>query len=365
MSETRVSIRRGELAQRLERAALDGAVLDNRDDIFYFTGYTGSDAMAILPARGERFWLATDSRYQEEAELTAPGADIRIRTGGLGKAVGKLLRKLRLRRVGFTPNSLQVFQFDAMRLEAPEVSRWLNVGQEISAMRAVKDANEIQAVEKALAIAEAAFLASRKRWRIGMSEIEVKNDLEWEMRRLGADDAAFETIAAAGANASLPHAHSGQGKIRPGKMLLVDFGARLARYHSDLTRTLWAGEIPKVWRRRYQAVQAAQRAGALAIQPGVSCRVPDQAANRVLAAVGLDEYFSHGLGHGVGLAIHEAPTLSRRSRQILAPGNVVTVEPGIYLPGVGGIRLEDMALVTPRGSRLISSLPREIDDLIF
>ncbi len=350
---------------RLDELGLDGAVLDRRDDIFYFSGYTGSDAVAILSAKKRKGWLVTDSRYTEEAESSAPGFETVMWKAGFGQFVGKRVNALRLKKVAYTPASLTVGFFDHMRAEAKSAKEWRDIDAGIGDFRSMKSADEVAAVETALRCAEQAFLASKKRWRIGMTETEVKNDLEWEMRKRGAQDTAFETIIAVGSNASLPHAHAGERKIAAGKMLLIDWGARLNRYNSDLTRTLWPGEIPKIWRRRYQAVLDAQRAGCEAIRAGVACTVPDQTARKALAASGMDEYFTHSLGHGVGLAIHEEPRLSRLSKRTLAAGNVVTVEPGVYFPGSGGIRVEDMVVVEENGARVISSLPNGIDSAVF
>ncbi|MDR2392332.1 MAG: Xaa-Pro peptidase family protein [Planctomycetota bacterium] len=365
MKESPFSRRRAALFQTLDRLGLDAAILDDRDDIYYYTGYTGSDALALFSATRRHSRLITDPRFREEAEKSAPGVETIIWRDSAATEAGKILCHIGAQKAGITPDSLRTAVFYAMRRRAAPIRAWRSLGPEISDQRAVKDAGEIRAVEKALACAEAAFLAARGRWRAGMTEIEVKQDLEWEMRRRGADDVAFETIAAAGANTSLPHAHAGRRRIRPGKALLVDFGARVNRYHSDLTRTLWCGGIPGTWLKRYQAVCAANQIGRDAIRAGVSCRAVDAEARRFLDSVGLGGFFSHTLGHGVGLAIHEEPRLGSRSPHALAPGNIVTVEPGIYLPGAGGIRVEDMVLVTADGSRTLSSLPRGVDSLVF
>lgn len=349
----------------LERGELDGALLDQRDDIHYFTGYSGSDAVLLLAAGRRRGWLITDSRYREEAEASAPGVETVIWKNGFAAFVGKAIRRHRLCKLGHTPASLSLAFFEAMRVESGFAVSWRSVGPDIAALRAIKDATEVAAIGAALRCAEDAFTAARKRWRVGMTEREVKNDLEWEMRARGAEDAAFETIVAAGANASLPHAHAGEGKIRPGKMLLIDFGARVGRYNSDLTRTLWPGAIPGVWAKRLQVVLAAQRAGIEAVAAGVPRARPENAARRVMAEAGLEEFFIHSLGHGVGLAVHEEPRLGRKAMGVLAAGNVVTAEPGLYFPGAGGIRIEDMVLVTESGARVLSSLPREPESLVF
>lgn len=349
----------------LEDAGLNGAVLDRRDDQFYFTGYTGSDSVLVVAARKRKSWIVTDSRYTEEAGKTAGGAEVLNWKGGFGAFVGGLVRRLRMKKVAYTPHSMTAAFFDAMRSEAGAVERWQDADPDIGRLRSVKSRAEIAAVRAALACAEAAFLCAKKRWRAGMTEIDVKNDLEWEMRRGGAEDAAFETIVAVGANASLPHAHAGNGKIQPGKMILIDFGARVNRYNSDLTRTLWAGSVPVVWQKRYRAVLEAQQAGIGAILPGVSGSAVHAGAVRVFARNRLAGAFTHGLGHGVGLAVHEEPRLGGKAVRMLEIGNVVTVEPGVYFPGAGGIRVEDMVLVTKGGAEVLSSLPKDLESMVF
>ena len=349
----------------LQSAGLDGAVLDSRDDQFYYTGFTGSDAMLLVAARRRRCWLVTDSRYTEEAAKTAPGAEATLWRKGFAAHTGGMIRRLGLKRMGYVPRTMTVAFFEAMRNEASTTAIWHDVEPAVARQRSVKSRSEVAAMRRALACAEAAFLAARKRWKPGMTETEVKNDLEWEMRRGGAEDAAFETIVAVGANASLPHAHAGSRKIQTGKMLLVDFGARLGRYNSDLTRTLWAGSIPPAWQKRYSAVLAAQRAGIEAIRAGVPGSLPHGEAVTVFSRAGIADRFTHGLGHGVGLAVHEDPRLGGRSDRLLEAGNIVTVEPGVYFPGAGGIRVEDMALVTEKGVVILSSLPKSIEDAVF
>lgn len=350
---------------KLVGAGLDGAVLDNRNDQFYLTGYTGSDAVAVVDARKRLGWLVTDTRYTEEAEQTAPGLETVVWRDGFGSFVGNMVKKRKMNKVGYTPATMTAAFCDAMRASAVKAGEWRDIGSDIADMRSIKDASEVAAIEKAIVCAQEAFVASKRRWKIGMTEVEIKNDLEWEMRKRGAEDAAFETIIAVGANASLPHAHSGGRAIAPGKMLLLDFGARVNRYNSDLTRTLWAGDIPKIWRKRYEKVLEAQRAGIEAIRAGVWGKMPDAKARALFAAAGLADKFTHGLGHGLGLDVHEEPRLSQKSKRRLEAGNIVTVEPGVYFPGSGGIRVEDDVLVEEDGARVLSSLPRDIDSIVF
>ncbi len=362
----------GEIRTRLEKLydclaslGLDGAVLDRRDDIFYFSGYTGSDSIALLSAKKRKGWLITDSRYTEEAENTAPGLETTLWRGGFGSFIGGRLRALKMKEIAYTPATMTVSFFNEMNGEAGGKIKWQDIGREIGNFRAVKSKAEVAAMQVALTCAEQAFLAAKKRWKIGMTEVEVKNDLEWEMRKRGAQDTAFETIVAVGANASLPHAHAGNRKLTGGKMLLIDFGAQVNRYNSDLTRTMWLGEIPKVWQKRYCAVLAAQQAGIDAIRAGVPGSVPDRAARDVFAKQKLEQYFTHSLGHGVGLAVHEEPRLARISTRPLEAGNIVTVEPGVYFPGSGGIRVEEMTLVEKSGVRVLSTLPKQLEDAVL
>lgn len=349
----------------LERLRLDGALVSRREDAHYLSGYTGSDAVLLFSVRRRRRWLITDARYCEEAEKTAPGFSVVLWRGGMATHCGALAKRNGLARIGYMPAAMSVSFFNSFRNEAGRGGKWVDVDPLLRKLRAVKSPAEVGAIETALACSEAAFRAARARWRAGMTEKEVKDDLEWEMRRRGADDAAFETIVASGANASLPHAHAGKGLLRKGKMLLIDFGAKVGFYNSDLTRTLWLDEVPKVWLKRYRAVLDARQAAVSLIAPGVPGADADNAARKILRGAGIEDRFTHSLGHGVGLAVHEEPRLSQGNREGLEPGNIVTVEPGVYYPGSGGIRVEDMVLVTPDGARVLSGLPRDVDSIVI
>ncbi|MDR0362530.1 MAG: Xaa-Pro peptidase family protein [Planctomycetota bacterium] len=361
--------KRDEYAQRLSaleellrRDGVDAAVIAKREDVHYLSGYAGSNAALVFTvSRRPKRLLVTDPRYSEEAERSAPGWEPTMWINGMAAFIGRALRRLRTRTVGFSPSTTTVFDYQAMSDAAGPKTEFRDIDAKITSLRAVKSEYEIAQIEKAVECAHSALLAAKRRWKAGMTEREVKNDLEWEMRRRGAEDAAFETIVASGANASLPHAHAGDRRLETGKMLLIDFGARLGFYNSDATRTLWLGGMPRRWRKRYQAILAAQCAGLAKIGAGTPCSAPDIAARKELSAAGLEEYFTHGLGHGVGLEVHEEPRLGRRSRIMQEAGNVVTVEPGVYFPGEGGIRIEDMAVATPDGARMLGALPKDAE----
>ncbi len=346
------------LRRALRRARLGGLLLTRTEDIRYVSGFTGTDATLVV-TRG-RVCLVTDGRFTEEAEASAPLAETVLWTKGLYSHTGELIRRMRLRRVGYAPETLSVAAFETVRSGAGGVS-FRQAGEIAAKLRAVKSPWEIRRIRRAVRCAEEAFEAVRGRVRPGMTEADLRLDLEWEMRRRGAEDVAFETIVAAGSNASLPHAHAGRRKLRTGGMVLVDWGARVGGYASDLTRVLFLGSIPPLWRRRYGHLLAAQQAAIDAVGPGVTGRESDAAAREYLAREGLAERFAHGLGHGLGLAVHEGPRLSPRDERTLRPGNVVTVEPGLYFPGRGGLRLEDDVLVTQTGRTVLSRLPRDLE----
>ncbi|MCD7896170.1 MAG: Xaa-Pro peptidase family protein [Planctomycetaceae bacterium] len=357
--------RRAVLCRELAALRCGAAVLTRSEDCFYYTGYTGEDAVVLVAARSGKTWLLTDPRYREEAERSARDCEVVMWKGSPASHAGGILRKLRVKSVGITANHMTVQFLSTLQTAAPAVGTPEDVSPLISRQRAVKSAGEIRAMREALACAETSFRTARARWKTGMTEADVKNDLEWEMRRNGASGTAFDTIVASGANASLPHAHAGKRKVAAGKMLLIDFGARLGHCNSDLTRTLWPGDIPPVWKKRYAAVLAAQLAAIAAIGPGVHGADVHRLAVDVFSKTGLAGYFTHGLGHGVGLVVHEDPRLSPSWDKPLAPGHIVTVEPGVYFPGSGGIRTEDMVLVTAKGREVLSSLGKDLDSMVI
>ncbi len=353
------------LFSHMAEKSMDAAIINRREDVYYFSGFTGSDSVLVLVRKKRKLFLVTDARYTEEAEKTAPGYAVTLWRNGFSQFIGKLLAKFSVRSIGFLPGAMTVQFHEGVIAEAGKRLAWLTLAPAIASMRAVKSAAELSAMKKALACAEAGFTASRRNWKAGMTEKDVKDDLEWAMRRHGAEDAAFETIVAVAANASLPHAHAGNGKLRPGKMLLIDFGARVGFYNSDLTRTLWVGDVPAVWRKRYQTVLTAQLAAIETLGPGIPGRTADSACRKVLAKAKIEQYFTHSLGHGVGLAVHEEPRLSHLATEPLLPGNIVTVEPGVYFPGSGGIRIEDMAAIDKSGAVILSSLPKDLESQII
>ncbi|MCX7934960.1 MAG: Xaa-Pro peptidase family protein, partial [Planctomycetota bacterium] len=338
-----ISWRLANLRAAMQRERLSALYVTRREDVHYLSGFTGDESALLIASR--RRWLITDFRYVEEAERSAPLFAVVTPPPGTSGArfAGDLARRQGVKRLGFASRHLSHAAWLDLR-RGLRHGRLYAVDHLLDDLRAVKSAWEIKQIVTAVACAEAAFLALRRQLKAGMSETDICRELERQIRCRGAEP-AFPTIVACGANASLPHAHPGKRRWRAGMPLLIDFGARVGFYNSDLTRVLFLGSLPRRWRERYEWVLAAQTAALAAMRAGVRCERPDAAARSVFAQHGCAEKFGHSLGHGVGLAVHDPPRLGQRNRSLLRPGMVVTVEPALYYPGQGGIRIEDMALI--------------------
>jgi len=349
------------LRSRIHRKSLDGYLVTGPHDQFHLTGFDGEDGAALILPR--RVCLVTDGRFAEAAARQAPWARAVVRTVPLARAIGDLLTRSRLKRVGFEPADMSVALHREIRRACPGV-RLVPLPDAVRDLRICKDAAEVAAIERAIRVAEKAFGRVLRRVRPGMTERQLAGELEHEMVRQGADGPAFPTIVAEGPNASLPHARPGQRVLRPGSAVLIDWGARVGHYCSDLTRVVFVRKIPPRIGRMYALVRAAQESAIAAIRPGQAMKAVDAEARRRLRQGGMERRFTHGLGHGLGLQVHEAPSLSARSTGSLKPGMVVTVEPGVYVPGVGGVRIEDDVLVTQEGCRVLSRLSSRAEDFI-
>lgn len=368
MTETTPSIPRSGFATRLaalrdaiERSALDGLLVTSAANIRYLTGFSGSSAH-LLVLRDARATLLTDFRYEEQAEDEVPSeVRVRIATSGLTAALADQLEAAsRPRRLGFEAKSLTVHERQALG-ERCGRAVWEEGAPAVERLREVKAAEEITLIERAIAIAETALARTLEGLEEGLTEIELAARLEFELRTAGSERLPFETIVASGPRSSLPHAQPSGRVIGEGDLVLFDFGATFGGYVSDITRTVVLGD-PAQWQQDLrEAVREAQRTAIEAIEAGVSCVDIDRAARRALEERGLADRFGHSTGHGIGLEVHEAPSLSRRSEDRLAAGHVVTVEPGVYLPGQGGIRIEDDVLVTDGGARILSGFPRSLE----
>ena len=347
--------------RRLGRRRRVGAfLLTNRCNVRYFSGFTGEDSCLLVGPRWVR--LLTDGRFAEQARIESPRLKTIVRRRGMLDAVAAALAGRKVRRLGIEGNYVSV------RLKA-ELDRALGkvrtrpLAGEIDALREIKDATELKAIGRAVRAAEGAFealIAGGRKKFVGRTERHVAGELEYLMRLHGAERAGFETIVAAGAHSALPHHRPGDTRIRRGDIVLIDWGAVVGGYCSDLTRVVFTGKIPPQIARVYGIALRAQSAGLAAVRPGRRCESADAAARQVIVAEGYGEAIAHGLGHGIGLEVHESPPLGARARQRLQAGMVVTVEPGIYLPGAGGVRIEDDVVVTSAGCRRLSRLSREL-----
>lgn len=356
--------RQDNLRTALKSGHLAAILLSRPEDVAYLTGYTGEDALALFTAR--QSWLLTDPRYREEADATVCGLDVVMWKTDPFTHAASLLRKTRVLSVGVCTRHLTMEAHARLKTGLRPHTRIETADAIPETLRLRKSGMELRAIRAAIRCAEAAMEAVRPRIRAGMTEADLRLDLEWEMRRRGASGPAFETIVAADANASRPHAHAGTRRLRAGGRVLIDWGACVNGYNSDLTRVFYLGSMSAFWRDGHETVLRARHAALQAIRAGATCADPDTAARAVFEEAGCLDRFAHSLGHGVGRAVHEAPRLSRVGKGLPLPiGAVVTVEPGLYYPGRGGIRIEDMVHVTETGHRILSRYPRDVESLIL
>jgi len=354
--------RLADFRERLDRAGLDAYWIVSSLNVRYLCGFTGEDSTLIVtPGRAI---LVTDSRYVEQAQHEACADEVVDRHGPMPQTVGSLCKSLGVKKMGLTAGNLTHADFLAVAGAAAPVevvSRRSGIAEK---MRVRKTADEVEAIRAALRASEAAFLGVLKLIEPGRSERWLAARLEYEMRVRGADGTAFETICAVGPHASMPHAVSGDAQVQPHRGVLFDWGARLGGYCSDLTRLTHGDTIPPKLNALVDVVLAAQAAAFGKLKPGNRCAEADAAGRAVIAKAGCGANFGHGIGHGVGLAVHEAPRLAPGDDTVLLPGMVVTVEPGIYVPGDVGVRIEEMALITSDGHDVLSSLPRRPEQLM-
>lgn len=346
------------LRARLRELELPGLLVSGAANVRYLSGFAGE---GFLVVSGEGAWLVTDGRYEEEAAAGAGDGWTVVsyrREGELKERLQALAAGAGWRRLGFEAAHTTVARRRWLEEALPGVELDPREGL-VEELRRVKDPDELARIGRALALAEEAFRELLAGVRPGRTERDLALELEFTLRRRGAE-VSFPPIVASGPRTSLPHARPGERRLEAGDLLLVDFGARWEGYCSDTTRMVTVGPADPRQREVHAAVVAAHAAARAAIRPGVTGGEVDAAARAVLREAGLEERFLHGTGHGVGLEIHEAPRLSPDREDRLEEGMVVTVEPGVYLPGWGGVRVEDLVLVTAEGGRSLNTLPQEL-----
>ncbi len=355
--------RRERLRRRLRRAGVTGLLITDFTNVTYLTGFTGDDSYLLLTV-GDTL-LLSDFRFTQQLSEECPELKTVIRTSGVSmiETLQRAVRSCKINRLGIEAGSMTVSLYQQLseRLEGVEL---VATTGEVEQLREIKDREEIQAIRRAVDLAQRAFGVIRAALRPEQTEKDLAAALEHQIRCFGGSGCSFTPIVGVGPRAALPHAVLSDRQVGESDFVLVDWGARDALYVSDLTRMLVTAKIPPKLETVYQIVLQAQQAGIDAIKPGVTMEDVDAAARQVIEQAGYGKRFGHGLGHGIGLQVHEMPRLAAGQKKPLKAGMVVTVEPGIYLPGWGGVRIEDDVLVTRSGREVLSTLSREFADCV-
>jgi Xaa-Pro aminopeptidase len=363
--------RRRQKLLRAKLASLDAGafVTLSQPNLLYLCGFTGSSGALLLDSRGAT--LITDGRYTQQARKEARGARVIISQESLAREVAAVISRLGIGRVAVEAQRLTLAQFTSLQKGCPAQTEWRPTEGLVEAIRAVKEPAEIRCLREAAKLGSEVFRRALPLIVPGITENELAAEIEHRMRRLGASRPAFETIVAFGPRTAWPHARPTSRKLRRNELVLLDMGVILGNYCCDLTRTVFVGRAPARVRRMYQEVLKAQGVAIRAIRAGASGAAVDQAARRVLRKAGLERYFTHSTGHGIGLEVHEPPRLAKGPQnhsgqgqnEPLQAGQVVTVEPGVYIAGLGGVRIEDDVLVTKSGGELLTDASREFLEL--
>jgi len=358
---TASAARRARLREALEGAGLDALVVSHLPNVRYLTGYVGSNAVAVIGRAVDR--VVTDARYtvsareqvDDEVAVTIGPGDL---TGDLAAAVAAIAPS---GRVGLEAAHLSMARGAQITARIAELDPGVTVTSAVGlveGLRLIKDDQEIAAIARAADMVDTALAAVLEAGIVGRSERAVAFALQTRLFEIGAEGPSFEIIVAGGPNGAKPHAVPGPRVIGEGELVVIDLGAIADGYCSDMTRTIPTGPLPARLARAYEVCAQAQAAALAAVRPGIGCAALDGVARELITAAGLGKAFGHGLGHGVGLEIHEAPRVAREGTDTLRPGMVVTIEPGIYLEGLGGVRIEDLVVVTDDGGRVLSHSPK-------
>jgi len=354
--------RQTNLKRRLATQDLDYAVTTDAAHLRYLVGYTGSNGLLLLGNGTPEFY--TDGRYREQARRQVRGARVNVVRGG-----DLLVELSRYRgfsggrpKIGYEPHLLNERSAQRMR-ESAKKALFVPMDNILEPLMQVKDAAEIACIKEAAAIADTAFEHALTVIRPGVRERDVAAELEYRMMRSGSERVAFETIVASGPRSALPHGLASDRKITSGDFVTLDFGATVDGYVSDITRTVVVGRATPRQKRVHALVRRAHQRAITRARAGIRCSALDRAARNLIARAGFGNRFDHGLGHGIGLIIHEGPGINPRSEAVLKTGMVVTIEPGVYFPGWGGVRIEDDVLIRPRGCTVITQSPRELIEL--
>jgi Xaa-Pro aminopeptidase len=339
----------------LKEKGVDACLLQGMDNIFYLTGFRGSDGALFVAPGGVT--LLTDFRYITHAREVAGHIDVE-ESRDRRASLAELTERFGVASLGFDGIHTSYSEYRGWAEKLPSVEL-VTLEGEIEEIRRCKEPAEVEAIEAAVAVATAAFEEALERIGPGRTERDVANELDFAMRRRGAERPAFDTIVASGPRAALPHAVPTDREMGMGETVIIDFGAQVNGYCSDETCTVRLGAVDGELAEIFEIVNGARKAAIDSVAPGLPIKDLDDLVRSRIAAAGYGDYFRHGTGHGVGIAVHEAPSVGSRSAGVLEEGMVITIEPGIYMPSLGGVRLEDLVLVTARGPRVLTRIEKE------
>ena len=335
---------------------LDAFIIKGMDNIFYLTGFRGSEGTLIV-TRGDML-LLTDFRYITYAEEAVKDIKI-LELSGKNNTLEEICKKYNINKMGFDSPHATYSVYNRWKNNVKKVD-FIPMDNELEGIRKRKEPGEIDAILKAVRISTEAFIDVFEKIRPGKTEKEIANEIDYTMRKLGADCPSFDTIVASGERAALPHAVPSDKEIKEGEMVIIDFGAQVDGYCSDETCTISVGEPNEKLKEIFSIVDDARKLGLKKARSGVPVKDLDMTVRGFIDDAGYGEYFRHGSGHGIGIAVHEAPAINTTSEGVLEENMVITIEPGIYLPHVGGVRLEDMALITENGAKVLTSIRKDM-----
>lgn len=360
---SRFKERRARLRKLLRAQGLPALLVSESNSVSYLTGFTGDATCLLLLERNEI--MLSDGRFIEQLQRECPDLDAEIRLPGVtfAELVQRVLGKTKGRRIALEAEHTTMSSHQALAATRPEVE-WIPSSGLVESLREIKDADEIKAIRLAIDVAQRAFGVARAKLLPQTTEKQIADELDHQIRLFGGSGCCFEPIVGVGPNGALPHYRAADARIEQSPFVLIDWGARVGQYISDLTRVLVTGRIPPKLERLYGVVLKAQQAAIDVIRPGVRMDEVDAAARSIIDYAGFGSHFTHGLGHGIGMAVHESPRLAVKQVRTLKTGMVVTVEPGIYLPGWGGIRIEDDILVTRNGHEVLSTVPKSFSECV-
>jgi Xaa-Pro aminopeptidase len=353
--------RRRSLKANLLEAKIDALLVTSPANWYYLAGFSGESGALVVSRKATS--LITDGRFTVQARAETSEVSFVSQKGSLFESVGLFVKGSPFKRMGFDPSQVTVRELEILRKAAGGRVRWVAAVGMAETLRMRKDAAELAQMRRAALLADEVVQCAIGLLKPGIREFEVGAEIEYQMRRKGASGPAFETIVAFGERAALPHARPTGKRLRKNELVVLDLGVILGHYCSDITRTVYVGRAPKRIRMWYQAVLEAQRAAIAAAKSGATCGDVDGAARQVLTRYHLDHLFVHSTGHGLGLEVHEDPRVARGQKKRLEPGNVITIEPGVYSAGIGGIRIEDDVAVHADRTEVLTRAPRDLIEI--